>query len=253
MLDHGSIERRPREPSSTVEGVAVVSGAATTGQEPIVRADLFRFIEGDGFSCVAAKTALKLGTIVHRHYGMLAERTTTATLHGDLCRFVEAKDSIHEVMASFIATFSGPLPTLEEEFEKLLWQQLQALHDLDTRTHPWAPGTDSDPSSPKFAFSVSSHPFFVVGMHKRSSRRTRAFPWPTLVFNSHVQFDRLRERRVYPVLKADIRRRELLLQGSLNPNLADFGESAESRQYSGRAVPADWTCPFASSVEGEEA
>jgi hypothetical protein len=34
------------------------------------------------------------------------------------------------------------------------------------------------------------------------------------------------------------------LQGSLNPNLADFGEQSEARQYSGRATEADWVCPF---------
>ena len=34
------------------------------------------------------------------------------------------------------------------------------------------------------------------------------------------------------------------LQGTINPNLADFGDASEARQYSGRAVEANWTCPF---------
>jgi FPC/CPF motif-containing protein YcgG len=34
------------------------------------------------------------------------------------------------------------------------------------------------------------------------------------------------------------------VQGTLNPNLADFGERSESRQYSGREVEEGWRCPF---------
>jgi FPC/CPF motif-containing protein YcgG len=41
-----------------------------------------------------------------------------------------------------------------------------------------------------------------------------------------------------------VREREIALQGSLNPNLADFGERSEARQYSGRAVEDQWRCPF---------
>jgi len=43
------------------------------------------------------------------------------------------------------------------------------------------------------------------------------------------------------------------VQGSLNPNLADFGERSEARQYSGREVEEHWRCPFhrANSPESE--
>ena len=41
-----------------------------------------------------------------------------------------------------------------------------------------------------------------------------------------------------------IRARDMAFQGSLNPVLKNFGESSEARQYSGRAVPDDWKCPF---------
>jgi hypothetical protein len=34
------------------------------------------------------------------------------------------------------------------------------------------------------------------------------------------------------------------LQGSINPNLSDFGVHSEARQYSGRAVEDAWKCPF---------
>ena len=45
-------------------------------------------------------------------------------------------------------------------------------------------------------------------------------------------------------MQAAIRARDVKLQGDINPNLADFGEATEARQYSGRAVEPDWTPPI---------
>ena len=56
--------------------------------------------------------------------------------------------------------------------------------------------------------------------------------------------DRLRQDGRYAKMQAATRARDLALQGSLNPNLADFGTAPETRQYSGREVEAGWTCPF---------
>jgi FPC/CPF motif-containing protein YcgG len=65
-----------------------------------------------------------------------------------------------------------------------------------------------------------------------------------MVFNSHIQFERLKERGIYGRIQREVRAREINLQGSINPNLSDFGERSEAAQYSGRAAPADWRCPF---------
>jgi FPC/CPF motif-containing protein YcgG len=35
-----------------------------------------------------------------------------------------------------------------------------------------------------------------------------------------------------------------MLQGTVNPMLAEFGEQSEARQYSGRDVGEIWKCPF---------
>jgi len=88
------------------------------------------------------------------------------------------------------------------------------------------------------------HPFFVIGLHPHASRLARRFSNPALVFNSHRQFEKLREDGRYWKIQAATRSREIDLQGSINPNLADFGEESEARQYSGRMVEADWRCPF---------
>ncbi len=55
---------------------------------------------------------------------------------------------------------------------------------------------------------------------------------------------RLRADGRYDSLRAAIRDREIALQGSLNPNLSDFGERSDARQYAGGAAGDAWRCPF---------
>jgi FPC/CPF motif-containing protein YcgG len=81
-------------------------------------------------------------------------------------------------------------------------------------------------------------------MHKKSSRLSRQFEKPMLIFNLHRQFDELRASGQYTRLRDTIRTRDRKLQGDNNPMLADFGENSEARQYSGRQVGPEWKCPF---------
>jgi uncharacterized protein len=107
-----------------------------------------------------------------------------------------------------------------------------------------ADDVSNDVDSAQFSLSMAGHPFFVIGLHAHASRLARRFSHPVLVFNSHRQFEKLREDGRYGKMQSAIRLRDIELQGSLNPNLADFGEGSEARQYSGREVEAGWRCPF---------
>jgi hypothetical protein len=49
-----------------------------------------------------------------------------------------------------------------------------------------------------------------------------------------------------------IRARERELQGTLNPNLGDFGVHSEARQYSGRPAEEGWRCPFHAGDEAPD-
>ncbi len=80
-------------------------------------------------------------------------------------------------------------------------------------------------------------------MHAGASRIARCFRHPVLVFNSHRQFEQLRADGRYAKLQQATRERDRAMQGSINPNLADFGAASEARQYSGREVEEDWQCP----------
>ncbi len=207
--------------------------------------DLFRgLVLSASFSCVGAKAAIHRGAYRIGVYGRMNTPGATAGLARDLFAFVQEQSQIDPCFATFIASFIEPYPADEADFERLLWQQLQSLHDLDAPLHPWDPAVSSDPESSEFSFSFAGHAFFIVGLSPVSSRWTRRFAWPTLVFNAHSQFEQLRERGKYSSIREAIRAREYALQGGFNSLLSDFGERSEARQYSGRPVEEGWRCPF---------
>lgn len=206
------------------------------------------FVAGDAFPCVGSKAALAKDAIDIQVFHPLGVRANDAPLLDRLAEFarrIEAQDPDDTTVYSFVSIFEGPQDTGELRFEAMLWSQLQHLHDLDVRRGvAWAPDVSTRPERPDFSLSLAGHPFFVIGLHAGASRLARRFERPVLVFNSHRQFEQLRADGRYQKMQAATRNRDQALQGSINPNLADFGQAAEARQYSGRRVGADWVCPF---------
>ena len=196
------------------------------------------------FSCVGAKAAIRGGGYRVGFYDDLGSPEATAGLARDLFSFVEEQGRLGGSFTTFAASFKGPNVADEVRFEQLLWAQLQRLHEEDRAHHSWDPSKSPDPEDAQFAFSFAEMAFFVVGLHPASSRFARRFAWPTLVFNAHHQFERLRSEGGYARMQEVIRARERKLQGTLNPNLGDFGVRSEARQYSGRPVQEGWRCPF---------
>lgn len=218
------------------------------GDDPDPSTAFLRHVGNPEFPCVGSKAALAQGAIRTLELAPLGARANDAQLLDGLAAFARhlaAQPAGSNVVHSLVAIFEGPVDTDEMRFEALLWSQLQRLHLLDVRRgHAWAEGVSRDPDSPQFSLSLAGHPFFVIGLHPGASRIARRFDWPAMVFNSHVQFDRLREDGRYAKMQKATRARDEALQGSINPNLADFGTAPETRQYSGREVEADWKCPF---------
>jgi hypothetical protein len=201
------------------------------------------FVDDPQFPCLAGKGVVRASGYTSGTYGALGSHQSTAALAIDLARFVHSAAEDDTRLHAFVAVFPSSVHADERSFEADLWTQLQRLSDADSDSS-WDSGTSDDPSDAGFAFSFAGRALFVVGLHPRSSRLARQFQWPALVFNPHRQFERLRETGRFERLRAAVREREIALQGSLNPNLADFGEQSEARQYSGRATEADWVCPF---------
>jgi FPC/CPF motif-containing protein YcgG len=209
-----------------------------------MKASFTAFVADPGFPCLGAKAALNSGSQILRVYQELGAKQCATELARDLEAFIFSDVRRTNAFATFVAMFREPRALAEKQFEELLWLALQQLHRIDMVRHAWNPKVSSDTANARFAFSFASEPLYVVGLHGGSSRRARTFPWPTLVFNPHEQFDRLRYAGNWTKMQEAIRRRDIALQGSTNPMLSDFGEQSEARQYSGRAVNADWSPPF---------
>lgn len=202
------------------------------------------FLLGDRFSCLAGRSAWRQGGIAHRHYDRMGDGESARLMAHDLEAYVRSADWSARSFTSFIATFAEPRGVDELEFERLLWQQLQLLHEHDAKSHRWAEGYSSDPGSGEFAFSVAGHPFFVIGLHETHVRLGRRPPFPMLAFNSHEQFRRIKGAGMWDRLAEKIRKQDIRLQGDINPNLREYEQLSEARRYSGRPKPADWQCPF---------
>ena len=202
------------------------------------------YVASDEFSCLAGRGVVNSGAHTLAVYGLLGSARSTRRLASDLGVFAKDLDDSNAHLRAFIAVFPTQPPADEATFEQRLWKQLQALSDIESPDVPWSGAVSDDPADPQFSFSFAGQAFFIVGLHAASSRVSRRFRWPTLVFNPRMQFDDLRANGRFDRLRGMIREREIAIQGSLNPNLADFGEASEARQYSGRAVEPGWECPF---------
>ncbi|MDB4950298.1 MAG: hypothetical protein JWM27_2947 [Gemmatimonadetes bacterium] len=207
-----------------------------------VRQDFRAFVADAAYPCLGARAALRRGAYRFTTLGPLGSADATAGLAQALAEFAADPASGGDY-ATFVAAFLDTAPGSEAEFEDRLWRQLADLSAADPSAG-WDPAVSDDPDNPHFSFSFAGTAFFVVGLHPESSRMARRFGWPALVFNPHEQFARMRAEGLYARFRDAVRAREMALQGSLNPNLGDFGQASDARQYSGRAVEPGWKCPF---------
>jgi FPC/CPF motif-containing protein YcgG len=202
-----------------------------------------KLIDGKDFPCVAAKSANNTGRISEGMYESLSDSREDRKILEDLDRFIACANQ-HSGLCSFVASFQGPAGLSELEFETAMWDRLQGLHNIDFTTHGWDERVSSDPASSSFSFSLRGHAFFIIGLNPNASRLSRRYERPALVFNLHEQFEKLRQGSKYGRMRDVIRKRDEALCGRPNPLLKNFGEASEARQYSGRAVPGSWRCPF---------
>lgn len=201
------------------------------------------------FTCMGATSVFNQNNYRFGMYKNMCTKETTLGLARNLFTFVNEQDSMNSNFTAFIAVFETPIPEDEHHFEKLVWKQLQMLHDEDSRYHDWDKEFSNDINNHQFSYSFAERGFFIVGMHPKSSRIARQFSYPLLVFNASRQFDHLVETNQFHNFVRIIRERDIALQGSINPNLPekyDYSrpEEPEVRQYSGRAVEKDWQCPL---------
>lgn len=210
------------------------------------------FVRSQDFPCIGAKAALGRKQIEVFVADDIRSRSCDRRLAFKLRDFAR-RHAGRSMFVSFVAVFRYPAILSEAKFERELWSRLGAIHEIDRRSCPWDPAVSANPDSPHFSMSVGGKGFYVVGLHPNASRLARRFFRPTLVFNLHEQFERLRAEGRYQSIKKTILERDAALDGSINPMLAVHGAASEARQYSGRVVGKDWVCPFTPQAHDRDA
>jgi hypothetical protein len=212
-------------------------------QDAIVE-EYMAYIKNKTFPCIAAKAALEnqhLKCMVVEHMACPKDDLNILQF---LYAFVDEYRKSNKLYHSAVILFKEPLLLNEDMFDRLLWQRLQALTDLDSQNYDYDARVSSDPFSPNFSFSIKEEAFFIIGFHPASNRQARQFKYPAIVFNPHVQFEQLRESGKYENFKSVVRKRDIAFSGSVNPMLEDFGKASEVFQYSGRNYDENWRCPL---------
>jgi len=202
------------------------------------------YLAGRDFPCVAAREAVARNQVSCFVASHMACPHDDAGIIDFLYDFIEGYRKKNDLFHSAAIIFRQPLIQDELMFDKLMWQRLQALSDLDAKNYKYDNRVKSDPGSEDFSFSLKEEAFFIIGLHPKSSRATRQFPYAVLVFNPHAQFEKMRESDQYNKIKKIVRKRDIAFSGSVNPMLEDFGRSSEVYQYSGRQYDKDWQCPL---------
>ncbi len=202
------------------------------------------WISRPNFPCVGAKAALGRDQIKCVVADQMNSTDGPGVILKFLYAFVDQYRAARRAFHSAAVIFRGPKIDDDHAFDQLFWIELQALIELDRKNYGWDKRVDSNPSSPHYSFSIKEEAFFVIGIHPASSRRSRRFDFPAIIFNPHAEFERLRKTNRFDAMKRVVQKRDTAYSGSVNPTLKDFGEASEVFQYSGVHHPADWKCPL---------
>jgi len=151
--------------------------------------EYYSFLNNKSFPCIGAKAALRRHNIKCIVAGHMACPKDDPAILQFLYNFVDEYRLSRGNFNSAAILFTEPLLLNEEVFDKLLWQRLQNLSDMDALNYNYDKRVSIQPSSAHFSFSLKEEAFYIIGLHPASSRKARQFSYPALIFNPHSQFD----------------------------------------------------------------
>lgn len=184
------------------------------------------------FPCIMAKAVQKAGLFQVVSLDSNTEPKTNVKivmkqLEAFLVKYREKPNRLSSFILSFKESKLG-----FDEFESYFWNLLAALRIFDKGRFKYDERVSSNPRDPHFSYSLQKEAFFILMLHPDSPRFARQTT-PTIVFNPHQQFEKLRKNGTYMKVRNMIRKRDVSLQGSINPTLKDFGVDSEILQYTG--------------------
>lgn len=206
------------------------------------------FILQEGYPCIAARTSINSKAFAFGIFDKMDCWRTDGELAHGLTRYLHEMATKPSNYLTYIAIFEFDGFQDEKQYETAMWSLLNRLALLSDKHFPWPEKVSDDPADTQFAYSFGGRAFYLVGMHPKSSRKARRFPYTAIAFNLHSQFEALRKKHRYGRIKQVIRKNDLRFSGSINPMLSDFGKGLEAPQYSGRAVSPQWECPFKKEI-----
>ncbi len=222
-------------------------------QIKLVHEFIVRLVLKNDYPCTIARGLVSSDKYIFGVYHDLSAGSSLEALCRDLWSFIQEFQANRA--RSFFASFLAPEISTEEEFEAILWGALQKVHDCDCKIHTsWPSRVSSDPENPAFAFCVAGFPFLVLAGFKGSSRRGRAFEYPTLTFNPLEIFEGMQNKSAGDTTALAtaarlIRARDADLHGgAANPNQIEFGAASQAKKFSGRTVEDGWKCPFKPNI-----
>lgn len=206
-------------------------------------------VDDKNYPCVAAKQSYQRDDYQVGLYQHLGSGQSAQALAQDLLFFRHQQKKSQSLFLSFWAVYLDQAPLSAELFEQAFWKELSHTSYYDQAPHD--PRFSSDPRDKNFCFSFGGEAFFVVGLFADSARRARRFPYPTLVFNLYEQFEQVDRLGKYQAMVQQIRERDRLYQGEVNPVVEKYAELWESIQFSGRHNNENWRCPFVPKLKPE--
>jgi uncharacterized protein len=201
--------------------------------------ELVDFIGQLSFPCIMAKTVAHKGLLqveTVSDFNASSAKSVLTEIYG----FIDSYRQKQQRLSSFAVILHSELSSPFDSFEQNFWAFLSQLNHYDKEKYPHDDRVSSDYLDDAFSFSLKAEAFFILALHPQSPRWSRRFKYPAIIFNPHAQFERLRRVGIFTKVRNIIRKRDMLLQGSINPMLNDFGEKSEVYQYLGRTyTPQD--------------
>lgn len=200
-----------------------------------MRSEVLNFIQSPSFPCIMAKAVAQKGHLEVHETTFLSSPESIKKIQNKLYQFIDIFRQNPERLSSFILVVHDECLDQFSQFEKKFFHFLKQLHHEDKILYPHDPLVSSNVNDNKFSYSIKSEAFFLVALHPHSPRWSRRFKYPAIVFNPHIQFEKMRKKKIFDKIKNIIRAKDKILQGTINPMLNDFGERSEVFQYIGRA------------------
>ncbi len=197
------------------------------------------------YPCIAATQSVVRQDYMVGIYNQFGEGKNWEKLRADLIQFLHRLSVTKSRYLSFWAVFDDPETALTEgQFEEKFWNELSLISSLEERDQDWGHLHTANPDDPMFCLSINREKLFVVGLHNSSSRESRRFSKPAMVFNAFSQFEKFQLDGTYNKMVETNRNRDVKFQGNANPMAVAHGEKWESIQFSGKENSSKWKCPF---------